>query len=577
MLGITTALIALLAAAVLVLLLYLLKERFRTMVISYLPLWELTLKKTPATTLLRNFRRIFSYLLQVLIILLLIFSITEMGYGKNRQGRRIAVLIDTSTSMASTDLEPSRFARAVEFTKKIGDSMQKNDRALVIQMSQSPKVVRSWTDSPEAVTRAVDELKLSYGGNDFVSSLKLSAAALEGTDASEKEIWVLSDGAYDPSEEKKQLLKDTIIEIRKKGIKILHHKPGKDSTNLAISRFSVRQNLREKLKLSANIVIDTFDQEKTDGKGTQGKQSSCESISLQILSGGDTVVNRTIEKDQFGRLISIDIPAPANRVLEARIAPGGKKCPRDFLSVDDSAKIMLPRQLMLKILAITNENTYLMAALLLSPLWNVEIIGEGEQPSSDTYDVVVADGGQVPAHVKRKGTLYIKPQFDGFPLQAKGVVEAPVFEDVEYSHPALRWTNLYNVNIAQAFHYEPRKGDSVLASSHEAPLVIEMKEEGRSDLVMAFSISDTDMPLRTTWPLFFINTLYYLSGTTMQVSSASNSPQESNITSRWLPKAQRIEKAPQAVHVFPLWIILIIAALLLNMVEWLSFHRRWTV
>lgn len=565
-------LIALGASALVVGLLYLLRERFKKAVVSYLPLWEHVIKKTPAAALMKNFRRIFSYLLQLLIIVLLILSITDTGLGGENESRAVAVLIDTTTSMTSTDEEPSRLDEAKDFAVSLARSMKKNDKALLLEMNDSPRVVHSWTEKPEEIIRSIRTLEPSMRENGFIASLKLSAAALEGMDADERQIWVLSDGAYEPSKDNLSLLRSAVKEIRSKGIIVHHVKTGRESSNRAITRFAARQNLREKLKLSANVVIDTFE------KQGDARENPCEKINLEILSGDDPVFKKSVGKQRFGETLSLDIPVPAGRILSAKISSEGEACGRDFLGFDDTARIELPEQMQLKILAVTEGNTYLMAALILSPLWNVEIITPGEKPSSSRYDVVVADAAPVPGGVKRKGTLFIDPQEGDVPLERKGIMEGPAFREYDYDHPALRWTNLYNVNVAGAVRFVPRADDEVLAAGGEGPLIIELKPgEGRRDMVLAFALQDTDMPMRTTWPLLFINILYYLSGTAMQVSSASNSPRESDITPRWLPAAARTRNEPASRHDFPLWIVLLLAALCLSGLEWFSFHRRWTV
>jgi Ca-activated chloride channel family protein len=579
MLDVTKALLVFGASALVVGILYLLRERSRKAVVSYLPLWDLTLKKTPATTLMRRFRRIFSYMLQLAIIILLILSITETGYGRGKHRRAMAILVDTSASMASTDLKPSRLDRAVKLAAKLADSMKEEDRALVLGMSDSPKVIHSWTGSPREIKDSLKGLKITTEGNDFISALSLSAAALDGMDAAEKQIWVLSDGAYDPADEKLRLLRETVKEIGQKGIDVYQYRTGRESANLAITRFSARQNLKEKLKLSANVVLGSFQKGRQGEKeGATGKTQECEKINLKIISGENTVLSKAVDRRVFGEIIPLDIPVPASRTLEARISPGGSSCKENFLLLDDSARILLPEQLQLKILAITRQNTYLMAALLLSPLWDVEVTENGGKHALEAYDVVIGDRSPVPDDIRRRGTLYIQPPQEGLPMAVKGEIEAESFDEFDYSHPALRWTNLYNVNVARAVLYEPRKEDKVIAASAKGPLIIEMNgESGRGGIVLAFSLQDTDMPLRTTWPLFFINMLYYLSGTAMQVSSASNSPEESNIMPRWLPLVKRAKQDPVPYRSFPLWVILLLGALLLVMLEWLSFHRRWTV
>ena len=576
-LNLTRALIVLGACAAATLILYLLRERFRKAVVSHLPLWEFILKKTPMTSLLRNTRRLLSYLLQMAILATLILSITDTGFGKDRKRRAIAILIDASTSMGATDVKPSRFEQAKAFAESLARSMRQDDQALLLEMTDAPRVVRAWTHDPQEIIAGIRTLTVSRKGNDFVSALRLSAAALEAMDAPERELWVLSDGAYDPSPAAAKAIEAAVKDIRRSGITVRHHRTGKESSNLAITRFSARQNLKEKLKLSASIVISAL---RKDEAGSAGGPAggTCDAIALRILAGGSTVFNKPVPKSRFGQVISLDMPVPADRTVSARITPADPSCGQDFLEADNTATIELPEQLQLGILAVTRENTYLMAALLLSPLWDVEVIPPGAAPSRKTYDVVVADGAPVPGEVRRKGTLYLVPKAEGFPLKVKGVIEAPSFDDYDYNHPALRWTNLYNVNVASSLEYETTQDCKVIASSQKGPLIMEMKEaEGSRAIVMAFSVQDTDMGLRTTWPLLFINTLYHLAGTALQVSSASNSPGESSIMPRWLPEAMRIRQQPQASHAFPLWVVLLLAALLVNLAEWVTFHRRWTV
>jgi hypothetical protein len=573
------ALLVLGGAALVIGALYLLRERFRKAVVSFLPLWDEVMKRAPASALMRNFRRILSYLLQLLIMAVLILSITDTGYGKTKKRKAMAVLIDTSSSMTAGDVQPTRFEQARDFAVNLARSMKEDDEALLLEMSEPPRVVHSWTRSPAEIIEAAKALQAGEKGNDFVEALRLCASALEGMDAPEKEVWILSDGAFDPSSKNLRRLETAVGEITKKGIAVYHYRTGKESANLAITRFSARQNLKEKLKLSTNIVINAFEQPGGGGgKKREAGAGACNKINIRILSGGSTVFNKDIDKSRFGKIIPVDIPVPANRSVEARIAPADPACGQDFLAADNAAAIELPEQLQLKILAITQDNTYLMAVLLLSPLWDVEIIPPGAKPSRTGYDVVVADRAPVPEGIARKGTLYFEPQFEGFPLEVKGALEAPSFDEYDYNHPALRWTNLYNVNVASAVHYETGKKAVALASSSRGPLIIDMKTgQERRDMVFAFSVSNTDMALRTTWPLLFINTLYYLSGTALEVSSASNSPLESNIMPRWIPQARKVKQDPEAYRAFPLWALIILAALLLNMMEWVFFHRRWTV
>ena len=99
----TRAAIALGIAAVVVTVLYLLRERYRPVVVSYLPLWEQSVRKSTPLALARKLRKLLSLLLQMAIVALTVWALTDPGWGESRTPRNTVVLVDVSPSMSSLD------------------------------------------------------------------------------------------------------------------------------------------------------------------------------------------------------------------------------------------------------------------------------------------------------------------------------------------------------------------------------------------------------------------------------------------------------------------------------------------
>jgi|GEM_PF-3168838 len=572
MLNINLALFLFILSALIIAVLYIIKTRFKKVIVSYLPLWNETVSQKPASTLFRKIRNFLSYLMNLTISLLLILSITDDRFFYPAKNRAIVLIIDSSYSMGATDEKPSRLSLALKGVKELLKTLRGNDKILILKGAPIPEVIHPWSKEISDIENSLKSVKAQYPSTDILPALEMAGGVLEGIDSEKKEIWLMSDGAGFYDAERKENVKKEVIKLKRKKIEVFHFKVGKENSNLAITRFSARQNIREKLSLSCILKLQKF--------GTQKSQKGCmENIKLKIFSERGTIFVKEVEMKGGEEVFPFEIPAPASRVLKAVVEPSDRSCKADFLPFDDSATLFLPEKLYLKILAVMGSNTYLGAALLLSPLWDVEITENPEKYLNEEYDVVIADNAALQSGLKRKGTLYINPPDGSIPLKVAGEFNGAFFEKFDRDHPLLRWTNLENVNIARGKIFLPRQQDKVIASSLKEPLIIEMekRKEDLREIVLSFSLEDSDMPLRATWPVFFINMLYYLSGTSLEVSSASTSPDESDITPDWLPLTSRVTKVPEAGSRFPFKLAFIIISMLLFVFEWLSFHRRWTV
>jgi hypothetical protein len=190
-----------------------------------------------------------------------------------------------------------------------------------------------------------------------------------------------------------------------------------------------------------------------------------------------------------------------------------------------------------------------------------------------------------------------------------------VLADMRRDHALLRQLDLGDVNIAEARRLVLAAGDVAVAGSFGVPLIVARERPGLRIAATSFAPHRSDLPMRPAFPLFVANALAWagtktemhdapaaVTGATLRVRDdlpeiaiartgfhavgdevvAANlgDARESDTTpARVLALAGHTLAPPDPPVVRPtvragiaaLWLVL---ALLL--VEWVSYHRRWT-
>ena len=563
----TRAAIALGVAALVVTVLYLLKERYRPVVVSYLPLWEESIRRSTPLALARRLRKLLSLLLQMAIVALTVWALTDPEWGESRPPRNTVILVDVSPSMSAHDGPEgvTRLGQAVTFAGRI-ERAAAGDSILLVALSTTPVVVHAWSPPGPALRAALETVETTDGEADIAEGLRFARAALTGKD--EAEIWILSDGAFNLETSSSKDVDGVIEGLETSGIAVNHHRCGTRSENAAIIRFALRQDLRDRIRFVGQLEVARFAR---DG------QDAPLPVRLEVRSGGHPVLTRKIELSAGSEKIWLDLLSPPSREIEAEIEPEVED--RDHLQADNRASVTLPEETALKVLAVSRGNTYLQAALLLSPSWEAEWIEPGATPSRDGYDVLILDGDVPRPDVPAGGILAIHPTGEDAIFASDGVIEVPSFDTFDREHPITRWTNLYNVNIGSALDLVTEKGDRIIGRSKEGPLmVLREPEEGPRLIALAFRLSDSDLPMRAAWPLLFLNTINYLGGENLEVASSRASPRESRIAPRWIGGARHHGSAPSSSpRRPPLWLVIAIGVTLLFATEWFTYHKRITV
>src|SRR5580698_4935855 len=123
------------AAAVAIVVLYILKLRRRPVAVPFSRIWQRILRDKEATSLFSQLKRLLSLLLQLALLALLLLALGDPRAAQNLiEGRNIVVLVDASASMQATDVSPSRLEAARERVRGMVRGLSGTDRMLIAQM-----------------------------------------------------------------------------------------------------------------------------------------------------------------------------------------------------------------------------------------------------------------------------------------------------------------------------------------------------------------------------------------------------------------------------------------------------------
>jgi len=485
-----------------VLVLYILKLRRRVVAVPFSPLWERILRDKEATSLFSKLKRLLSLLLQLALLALLVLALGDPRAAESLlKGRTIVVLVDASASMQSTDVAGTRLGAAKDEIKRMVRGLGGADRMLVAQMDAMVTPLGPMTGDTSALERELDGVHATDARADFPRALRFASDVLRGVDGGE--IVVVSDGALGEAS-------DTSGPVHLGTSKLSFVKVGTSDRNVGITQFSVRRYPLDKSRYEVMLELTNA-------------AAVAEDVELQLLGDG-ALVDLTKLRLQPGQSLARFYPqlSGASRTLEAKIALVDGT--HDDLPADDHAYALLPERRRAKVLVVTEGNTYLEAALLLDEyldVTDVAPVGYAAALGKGTWDAVIFDR-VTPAEMPKAAALYLDPRGPGAPVKVTDELKQPGFDKIDRKHPAVRFLALDDVNVAVGHKLVPETGDKVLGASDggASPLLVAGTRAGYRFIALGFDVRDSDLPLRTAWPLFVINCINWFTDEDAQYLSS---------------------------------------------------------
>ncbi len=417
----------------------------------------------------------------------LAFAMGDPRYvGAREDARTTVVLVDTSASMQATDVAPNRLSKAKQEVQRLIDALGGADRMLVAQMDATTVPLTPLTGDPRLLHDALDRLEPTDVAADLPRALRFARDVLRGQ--SKPRVVLVSDGVLGPGG-------DAAARLREEGAEIDWMRIGEGGRNVAITAFSVRRYPLDKSRSQA--LVELWNPTERD-----------EDVELTLVGDGAPIdVSRLRVKAGERLRRFFDDVSGADRTLEARLTLADGT--RDAQPADDGAYARLPERRRARVLAVTNGNLYLSAALLLDEYLDVVEVTPADYPADGHFDVTIFDDW-VPPSPPDTPAIYLNPvppEGTQGPFEVTATTEHPFFDHIEREHPIVRFTALRDVNIAQALEVELQDGDRVVAGGRNAPLIVTGTRAGERIIAFLFDVRRSDLPLRVAWPLLLLNSI----------------------------------------------------------------------
>jgi len=561
-----TLALTLLGACGTILWLYLQRRPPTRAVVPALALWEALLPHAERSLAPR--RRALEappFWLALAIALALIFALADPVPSAGAPGHNVLIAIDRSASMAAHDVTPSRLGAAKASARAWLEALPLGDNVALVAVDRGAVALTSFTPERARVLRALDAITPSGEAGDLLPTSALAIDLLAPLPSAQ--LVLFSDGNLEHLDQARRALANHAE------IQVRHVPIGHSARNVAITRFALRRYPLDATHQECLLVLCNFGDQR-------------EPLTLRVSAAGGLLYEEsiTLEPGQSLSRTLADLPSGGARLTAQLTLAGGA----DALTGDDRATVALPARPRTRVLAVSRDDRYLDAALLLDDSLEVSTLDPAAYDGTAGFDVVIFDG-VLPKTPVDVAALYLGPLGDGLlPLARGALVERPFFERVDKQHPLLRELALGDVNVARAVTLKLEPGDLAIAESPaqrgaRVPLIVEGTRAGLPFLALAFDLRESDLPLRAAFPLFVLRALDRLAsrGALGASVSVTQGPHSAGAIA---PRADVFGPKPpgglvpsvEARQGQPWWRLLIGLALGLLLVEWLTFQRRWT-
>jgi len=477
----------------LLLLLYVLKLRRKTYVVSSSLLWEQAIEDMKANTPFQRLRRNLLLPLQIIFLMLAIFALARPFWrGTADATQNTILIIDGSASMKATDGGGIRFEAAKSIAAKMVDDLSDGDKMMIVEAASAIRIVSSFTADKLQLRNKLAKMQSTDAPTELGRAIQLASSMAK--DAQNSEIILLSDGAGGES-----LLSAHADALNHASVSARFIRFGeKVVNNVGITAFEMGQSLTDASERQAFVALRNF--------GAVERQS----LLLEFYHNENLVDVRELNLSSGERRSVIFdatgcVEGYAKVVLDIA----------DDLDVDDRAYYMLAEYDALKTLLVSSGNRFLEAAVETGSD-RIELFTEKPEmySANEKYDVIVFDGF-VPDDLPDKNMLFVNPGLDlpfGEPISRS---DAPAVIDWDRTHPIMWFVELSNLKIRSNHNYKMPTWMKPLVESDTGTLVWLGEHDGRRVVVLSFESrfhSANNFPMLTAFPIFVSNTLNWLAG-----------------------------------------------------------------
>jgi hypothetical protein len=447
----------------LIVLMYILKQKFKKHEVSSMMLWKKVLEQSEGQKWRQKLRRNILMFLQIIAVVLTALALANPFILAQGQREDYVLVLDASLSMQATDESPTRFEKALEDMNKLIDNTPSNTMFSVVVLDDSPSVLVNKSTEKTVVKNSLTGIQPKSTGTDeeaLTSLLKV----LEGD---------IGANVY--------IFTDKNINTGINGVNTVVY--GESDNNCAIKLVSETDGL---------VLV-------------QAECYSSKESARTIALFGDGVIIDTAEVNftQKGesRDVVFDLHGETPKIITAKILT------EDILEGDNSYNLAISTGSSKKALLVSEGNLFLEKAVSLISGIDLYKKSVNEIEGLSGYDIYIFDGC-MPQKMPTDGQLWILD-----PPEENGFIKTQVADEVTGIEIN---SNLFTQNaeemdfaVSEAKVVEvPSWGEKIISDDNGA-LVIAGETNGQKVCVFSFDLHKSQLPLKKEFPIIVYNIMNY--------------------------------------------------------------------
>lgn len=445
----------------LLVLLYILKRKYREEVISSTLLWNEVYKNTRANTPWEKLRKNIMLLLQIIILLLLILSLMRpfLNFG-GKTYKNIILVIDNTASMSAEYGDGSRLEEAKRLAKEVLSSTKDDTNTYIISFDGNSNLLQNGDFNKEISNEVISSISQSYNTGEISESLSFVKAIGEGIEE-EYEVIAITDKDFSLGD-----VNGKVVSLANSGV------------NASIDNIS-HKFLEDKVRVIATIT--------NRGSGEYSGDFS-------LYDGEELISVETLDlKEGENKTLTFDLPSIKSEFLRGELSR------KDMILEDNTYNHVIGKKKVNKVLIVTEQNLFLEKAF--ASIQNTEVYktnSASNLTSEDNYDLYVFDN-VTPDIMPSKGSiLFINPSSNEFfnvinggeGGEAKAVIgevskylEETTFTAAKYNSIEITYYGRGFLNIDEDF------------------IGFKGEVDGRKIAALSFDLHNSDFPLKKEFPI----------------------------------------------------------------------------
>lgn len=454
-----------LMAIPLILILYILKQKREKLTVSSLVLWQQVLRDMQARTPWQKLRKNLLMFLQLLAALFIVLALAGLALQLLKGDKEsVIIVMDTSLSMSSTDIQPTRLDAAKKDAQQYVKELPKDSRVTIVTAGREADVLLYASASVDEAVRSIQTIEPT---NSYMDPIKAEELLLSLKKQDQAATIVL--------------FGDKPITIGSETVQFSSYERQKG--NLALIRFN---HTRSKDLISGMSIVRN-----------QGDTDTEASISLY---GDDEFLDSqrvTVKANETQTIWWQGIP-PSVTGLHCVIDT------EDILSADNHAYDSVLSNDPVKVLLVTEGNYFLEKIFPL--IEGVELVRTLPEEVTEYkgYDLYVLDGS-IPENLPTDGNIVIfaPPENSLFPVG--DWMDTPAVQPV--NHAIFKYLEQLSFSIGRTRIMEKPQWAETVMEANGNPVIMEGLLQNTRVLIFGFNLYETDLPLKSEFPVLISNIL----------------------------------------------------------------------